>query len=138
MLDLTVPGVLAITNSVKTHFKKLLDERGIELRFTYGHWGGMARDLEETRQTFDLVLTSETIYSEESVDDLLAVLRAANIGSEAGDAKTRRVEPKNVDVGLEESLGELGLGNWKKGSLREQDGVVLVAAKVGFHLSART
>lgn len=111
---------------MKDHFKALLVQRGIELRFTYGHWGGMARDLHAKAEKYDLVLTSETIYSEESVDDLLAVLRAANGGK--GKEGARPVE--KVEVGLEESLGELKLGNWRKGSLKEHDGVVLVAAKV--------
>ena len=98
----------------------------------------MARDFEEKEEKeegYELVLTSETIYSEDSVDDLLAVLKAANAGQAKHGKQTKKGENTldRVEVGLEESLGDLGLGNWRKGSLREQDGVVLVAAKVSLH-----
>jgi protein-histidine N-methyltransferase len=134
VIDLTKPGVLAITPKVKEHFKTLLQQQQVELRFTYGHWGGMARDFDQNgaqEKGYDLVLTSETIYSEDSVDDLVAVLRAASPSQVKGEEERssgKRIG--KVEVGLEESLGDLKLGNWRKGLLREQEGVILVAAKV--------
>jgi len=67
------PGHLEITDEVKRSFRNILSQKGIELEFSYGDWAGLSK----TITTYDLVLTAETIYSEESVDDLISVLKAS-------------------------------------------------------------
>ncbi|KAK1920887.1 hypothetical protein DB88DRAFT_501389 [Papiliotrema laurentii] len=123
LVDITKPGILTITETVKTAFKDLLAQRNVELRFTYGHWSGLAESIQEEGR-YDLVLTSETIYAEESVDDLLAVLRASYRGEQA-EGRGR------VEVGLEESLDSMRLSPWKTRPLRDgSETVILIAAKV--------
>ena len=123
LVDITKPGILTITETVKTAFKDLLAQRNVELRFTYGHWSGLAESIQEEGR-YDLVLTSETIYAEESVDDLLAVLRASYRGEQA-EGRGR------VEVGLEESLDSMRLSPWKVRPLRDgSETVILIAAKV--------
>lgn len=122
--DLTKPGVVSITPAVKEAFKSLLETQHIELKFTYGFWSGVAADIKASEERYDLVLTSETIYAEESVDDLIAVLRAAY------KSKTENTVEK-VEVDLEESMGDLQLDAWRTRLLAEtSETVALVAAKV--------
>ena len=139
--------MLAITPRVKDAFKRLLEENDVELRFTYGGWAGLATDLRDGKvsaganspsaigRAYDLVLTSETIYAEDSVDDLIAVLRAANARA-ASDGEAEPA-PKHLDVKLEDSLGELKLEAWKRQPLADGEGVIMVAAKVGGHTSQK-
>lgn len=133
--DLEGPGSLAITDLVKRAFKDLLERHKIELKFTYGDWSGLAEELSaagrgpngdgESTNEYDLVLTSETIYSEDSVDALLDVLRAASRRSER---KTEVVQ----DTEIEEQLGGLAVREkWDSGSLANtKETAVLVGAKV--------
>lgn len=133
--DLEGPGSLAITDSVKRAFRDLLDRHKIELKFTYGDWSGLAEELGASgthangdgvsTSRYDLVLTSETIYSEDSVDALLDVLRAASRRSER---KTEVVQ----DTEIEERLGDLAVREkWDSVSLANtKETVVLVGAKV--------
>lgn len=124
--DLSVPGTLNITPQVKDAFKSLLDHQEIELKFTYGHWSGLADELKDVNgdEKYDLVLTAETIYSEDSVEDLMAVLKNA---SRVGE---RRV--KKVEVGIADELEDLQVKDKRdETSLADNsDTVVLVAAKV--------
>ena len=147
--DMDQPGEIAITKELIKAVRDVWDEAGVELRFTYGHWSGFAQELLtpleaaignaglEDRKGYGLVLTAETIYSPESVDDLIDVLRnasndakdglAGKRGGEAEEVPTR----KEVEVGLEDFLGHLSVRDeWQKGPLRAGDGVVLLAAKV--------
>lgn len=133
--DLEGPGSLAITDSVKRAFRDLLDRHKIELKFTYGDWSGLAEELGASgthangdgvsTNEYDLILTSETIYSEDSVDALLDVLRAASRRSER---KTEVVQ----DTEIEERLGDLAVREkWDSVSLADtKETVVLVGAKV--------
>ncbi|OCF34694.1 hypothetical protein I317_03769 [Kwoniella heveanensis CBS 569] len=129
--DLEQPGNIHITPALIEAFKALLQEKNVELVFTYGHWAGLAAELQDRNPKdsqrgagYGLILTAETIYAEESHQSLLDVLRA---GLKKG---TKGIE--HVDVGLEESLGDLKVGDeWKRRPLRDGgDGFVLVAAKV--------
>ena len=105
------PGHLDITDEIKESFKSLLQQQGIELEFSYGHWAGLSKEIEG----FDLVLTAETIYAEESVNDLLSVLRAASKPTET---------PK-----LENGMDNMSIKDeWTKDI--EKETVVLIAAKV--------
>lgn len=101
-----------------------METRNVELKFTYGYWGPFAQDIEAGKEHYDLVMTSETIYAEESVDDLTAVLRAGYKAKEISSVE-------KVEVGLEESLEDLKLDSWKSKPLAESsETVILVAAKV--------
>lgn len=122
--DLEEPGNLSLNKDLVEAFQKLLEERGIELKFTYGHWEGLSKELKEEKDGYGLVLTAETIYSQDSTPALIDVLREA-VG------KSGPIEHK-VDVELESSLEDLRVkDDWAKRPLREvSSGLVLVAAKV--------
>lgn len=128
--DLTIPGHLTLSAEVKDAFKKLLEDQGVVLEFTYGHWGGFAEDL-KGRGGYDLVLTAETIYAEESVDDLIAVLHSASttqidIGESGSVSK---------QVGLEDTFGAMSVRyDWIR-DIGQGERVVLVAAKVSHTFS---
>ena len=120
--DLDIPGDVHITSELKTAFKSLLSEWQISLRFTYGAWSGIAENLDQNAERYDLILTAETIYSEDAVDDLVDVLRVS----------ARREKPGHQTVELEVSLDELHLhGQWDRAALKDQkEAVILVGAKV--------
>jgi protein-histidine N-methyltransferase len=107
------PGHLDITDDIKASFKSLLEQQGIELEFSYGHWAGLAQDVGR----FDLVLTAETIYAEESVDDLLSVLTSSS----------RSVQGGSVEKGMDK-MSMQDKDNWTEDIRNET--VILVAAKV--------
>lgn len=65
----------------------ILERANIEIEFSYGDWKGMA---EEVKAEWDLVLTAETIYREESVESLISCLKQAAAPSHVDDAA---VEP---------------------------------------------
>lgn len=122
--DLEEPGNLSLNKDLVEAFQKLLKERGIELIFTYGHWEGLSKKLKEEKDGYGLVLTAETIYSQDSTPALIDVLREA-VG------KSGPIEHK-ADVELESSLEDLRVkDDWTKRPLREiSSGLALVAAKV--------
>ncbi|WRT65339.1 uncharacterized protein IL334_002282 [Kwoniella shivajii] len=123
--DLESPGNLALSPALVEAFQNLLVERGIDLKFTYGHWTGLADDLVKDGKGYDLVLTAETIYAEESNASLLEVLRSGARKGDKGNAKE--------SIGLEDSLGDLKVNDddWQKKPLSESaQGLTLVAAKV--------
>lgn len=131
--DLYQPGDLNITFRLKEAFRDLLNEREVELRFTYGHWAGLASDLQKEDSGYGLVMTAETIYAEASVDTLLEVLRSAS-------SRSKKEKKMGEEVELEERLKVRD--DWAKLPLRVgKEGVVLVAAKVfpwSFHLAITT
>ncbi|WVQ85949.1 hypothetical protein IAT38_008117 [Cryptococcus sp. DSM 104549] len=123
--DLEEPGHIGLTAKLVEAFKVLLEERGVKLLFTYGHWEGLGEELKAKGggEGYGLVLTAETIYQEDSTPALIEVLRA-------GVKKGGKVSSK--EVRLEDSIGELSVkDDWTKKPLREAgEGFVLVAAKV--------
>ncbi|WWC59857.1 uncharacterized protein I303_102419 [Kwoniella dejecticola CBS 10117] len=147
--DLENAGQLVITPTLIEAFKGLLESRNVELRFTYGHWSGLAKDLRsgnqwrgegghgegkgggegEGEEGYDLVLTAETIYAEDNNASLLSVLREA-VRTRRGEGQEGIVQKEEVK--LEDSLGELKVvDEWKSRPLREQgEGFVLIAAKI--------
>ncbi|RSH94301.1 hypothetical protein EHS25_004104 [Saitozyma podzolica] len=151
--DLDIPGEIYVSDRVKGAWRELLEQRGVTLRFTYGHWGGLARDLQggegQLRSAkegiaggegegvgqggmgeYGLVMTAETIYAEESVTDLIGVLRSATARSGGGSSGETRTL-KREEVALEDSLGDLSVGDeWAWTPLRDGEPVILVAAKV--------
>lgn len=119
--DLNAAGHLTITQSVKDAFKRILSDHGVDLEFTYGHWAGLATNLKKEKKRFDLILTAETIYAEESVDDLVSVLRAVS---------SKQADSDKVEVELEDTFGRMSMKeDWPR-DLSNGEGVVLVAAKV--------
>jgi protein-histidine N-methyltransferase len=137
--DLDKAGEVAVTEALKGAFKGLLEERGVQLRFTFGHWAGLAKELAgatgsigsgDGEGRYGLVMSAETIYAEDSANDLIAVLRGASqCGERTGvpGAAGRRKE----EVALEDSLGDLSMMDaWANAPLREGESVVLIAAKV--------
>jgi len=108
------PGHLDITDQIKESFKSVLEKQGVELEFSYGHWAGLSEDLGR----FDLVLTAETIYAEESVEDLLSVLKSAS---------TRSAEGGSVESGMDKMSMQYK-DKWTDDIRNET--VILVAAKV--------
>lgn len=77
------PGELDVTPEFLESFETLLEHEGIELEFSEGDWSGM----KEKIKGFDIVLTSETVYSLPSLPSLLDLLEAAaaTVGSEEGE-----------------------------------------------------
>lgn len=62
-----------VTPEFLSSFESLLKEENIQLVFSEGDWSGMASTVEK----YDLVLTSETIYSVPSLPSLLDLLEAS-------------------------------------------------------------
>ncbi|KGB75401.1 hypothetical protein CNBG_1239 [Cryptococcus deuterogattii R265] len=122
--DLEEPGNLNLNEDLVDAFKKLLKERGIELKFTYGHWEGLSKELKEEKDGYGLVLAAETIYSQDSTPTLIDVLREA--------VRQSGPQEHKADVELESSLEDLSVkDDWAKQPLSEiSRGLVLVAAKV--------
>lgn len=124
-------GTLELSPALLDAFTTLLEERGVELRFTSGDWGGMAQVVEGR---YGLVLSAETIYAEGSVGPLLDVIRAST--REGGKGKKQAGETgkegEEDAAGLSDSLGALNVRDeWAGAPLREAEPVILIAAKVG-------
>ncbi|WWD16868.1 hypothetical protein CI109_101300 [Kwoniella shandongensis] len=127
--DLESPGNLTLTSELVQRFQALLDERGVDLKFTYGHWEGLSSELSQEGEVYGLVLTAETIYADESTPALISVLKAA-VKSKA--SKEEEIVVRE-EVKLEDSLGNLSVKDeWAKVPLRErtEGGFALVAAKI--------
>jgi protein-histidine N-methyltransferase len=129
VIDYEHGGDIIITPELKAAFMALLHEKRVDLRFTYGHWAGLAKEIEQDKG-YELVMTAETIYSEASVDSLIRVLRAANVGE--------KQQQGQVKVGLEDGMQNMGVDDQKQGkegrlTLKDGEGVILVAAKVRDH-----
>ncbi|GAA6006446.1 hypothetical protein JCM11491_004963 [Sporobolomyces phaffii] len=83
------PGELDVTPELLEAFEALLAHEGIVLEFSEGDWSGMTAALSSSSSSesesesssrergFDIVLTSETVYSLPSLPALLDVLQAA-------------------------------------------------------------
>lgn len=66
---------LDISESLKNAFHQSLMTYGVELRFFSGSWDTF--DLQKSCGSYNLVLTSETIYRMESLPSLTAIMRGA-------------------------------------------------------------
>jgi protein-histidine N-methyltransferase len=107
----TEPGTLALSSELLSAFTDLLKTHSITLEFSCGDWSNFAQSIS---QPFNLVLTAETIYSENSIGALLDVLQRAS-------------EPIGSD--WENSLQQSGADRSLR-ALADGASVVLVAAKV--------
>lgn len=128
--DPSAAGSLEVTPALLAAFTDLLEEAGVELRFTYGDWGGMAVAL-ATEEPYRLVLTAETIYAEDSMGALLDVLVTAARGETGSEGTRGSKNPAMQDKPLEDSLGALDVRDWTRPLASADEAVVLVAAKVG-------
>ncbi|GAA5996323.1 protein-histidine N-methyltransferase [Rhodotorula paludigena] len=72
-----LPGELEVTPEFLESFETLLRDENIELRFFEGDWSGMDATVRGSDGPYDLVLTSETVYSIPSLEPLLDLLEAA-------------------------------------------------------------
>lgn len=79
------PGELEVTPEFLEEFEALLERENVELRFFEGDWRGMDETVRRERKAgqegakgYDLVLTSETVYSVPSLEPLLNLLEAAS------------------------------------------------------------
>jgi protein-histidine N-methyltransferase len=71
------PGELDVTPEFLESFESLLEHEGIDLEFSEGDWSGMSENLGRGGKGFDIVLTSETVYSLPSLPPLLNLLESA-------------------------------------------------------------
>ena len=133
--DLNEAGELSITPELVHGFTALLAEKGVELRFTYGDWSGLAETLKD-QEPYDLVLTAETIYSQDSVGSLVRILKTVSKRRSVAEKKTGQASDGegHVEVELEQSLEDLRLvEKWDDKPLPSQDDtVILVGAKVRY------
>lgn len=74
--DPSVPSEVQITPELKTAFLASLQDHGVSLRFFSGSWDTF--DIPSAGGSYDVVLTSETIYRPESLPSLVALMRAAS------------------------------------------------------------
>ncbi|KXN85582.1 Histidine protein methyltransferase 1 [Leucoagaricus sp. SymC.cos] len=89
------PFDLPLSDSLKTSFLQSLTEiYNISLRFFSGSWASFASsqlsNIPSTTKTFDLVLTSETIYRMESLPSLVDIMRLACIGPDANSKQAQK------------------------------------------------
>ncbi len=116
------PDHLELTDEVLEEFMSILKEKKIELKFSFGDWEGFGEELASEKDGFDLILTAETIYRQESVNSLIRALKNGIRRVEKGlDPKTKTTT-KEVD----EEMSSLAL---RGGPVWELP-LTLVAAKV--------
>ena len=75
MLDFLTPAEIPITPELKSAFLSSLREQKISLRFFSGSWDSF--DVSVTGGKYDIVLTSETIYGNDSLPSLVKLLQTA-------------------------------------------------------------
>ncbi|GAA6051147.1 hypothetical protein JCM3770_002562 [Rhodotorula araucariae] len=95
------PGELDVTPEFLASFEDLLARENVELRFFEGDWAGMDETVRAAGDAFDLVLTSETVYSVASLAPLLDLLEAATLaGGDEGDDALCLVACKRIYFGV--------------------------------------
>lgn len=102
-------GELAITDELLSAFAASLQERGIELKFYSGAWTNFPPSLrgEGASGKMDMILTSETIYSLDSLPALVELLSryakpdtSATSAAQSGDAGVVLVAAKLIYFGV--------------------------------------
>ncbi|KAL1693170.1 hypothetical protein GGG16DRAFT_49839 [Schizophyllum commune] len=99
--DPTIPGDIHITPTLKAAFLSTLAERNIEIELVSGSWENILRERFQDSaadSTYDLVLTSETIYRTESLGALIGIMRtacaqAASTGPQSTGAGSSSTDP---------------------------------------------
>lgn len=118
------PGDLELTEELLSAFLSSLEEQFVELRFFSGSWGGF--NVKKQVEKYDLILTSETIYSLKTMSSLISVLsRSSRFPSKENSARTQvhpqpeqETENSNITKRLEST------------TLNDPSTLILVAAKV--------
>ncbi|KIM43777.1 hypothetical protein M413DRAFT_68929, partial [Hebeloma cylindrosporum] len=113
------PGELPITPQLKTAFLASLQELDITIRFFSGSWNTFDPLHTIGQGGYDILLTSETIYQNESLKPLITLMRRA---AEAGN-KILTTSPPIEDLGV----SQLTLSNGGGG---DAERLCLVAAKI--------
>lgn len=76
--EATRPGELEVSPDFLDSFETFLERENIDLRFFEGDWAGMDVAVRDGADgPYDLVLTSETVYSVPSLEPLIDLLEAA-------------------------------------------------------------
>lgn len=76
--DPTQDGDLPITPTLTSAFLESLKVYNIDLRFLCGSWDSF--DIKKTGGTYDLILTSETVYRMDSLPSLVGLMQRACVG----------------------------------------------------------
>jgi protein-histidine N-methyltransferase len=87
---------LDLTPSLLAAFSRSLSLQGVTLTFTSGPWSSFPPSKEKEKK-YDLILTSETIYSASSHRDLIGALKAS---SEGGKGPLILLSSKTIYFGL--------------------------------------
>ncbi|KAI0084763.1 hypothetical protein BDY19DRAFT_519526 [Irpex rosettiformis] len=96
--DSTQPGDLPITPSLLSAFRHSLSTHNIELHFFSGSWETF--DLERSGgKKYDIVLTSETIYSLDSLPSLLDLMWQASSSTQTHES-VKSLEDLTKDISL--------------------------------------
>lgn len=75
--DPSSPAELTITSELKTAFLASLKAHNISLRFFSGAWSALHPHLQQQQVPYDILLTSETIYRNDSLPSLLDLMQTA-------------------------------------------------------------
>lgn len=97
--DPSSPGDLPLSPALIDAFKASLDEYGISLRFFSGAWE--AFDPELTKQRYDILLTSETIYRTDSLAALVDLMWRAYTASGSGEKTVQDLEKSAPQLSLQ-------------------------------------
>lgn len=100
-VDTTQPGDLPLPPSMLSAFQQSLVDYGIELRFFSGAW--QTFDLDATRasngsRSYDMVLTSETIYRTDSLGALLDLMWNVCTGEDGAEKSLEKVAEEKLNI----------------------------------------
>lgn len=114
ILDESSPGELSVTKELKQAFLASLKARKIAIRFFSGSWETF--DLKLTGGSYDLLITSETIYRK---DSLVALSKILDEGCSTTDSEATKAM-ENLSISKDNERSAAG----------DQGALCLVAAKI--------
>ncbi|KAG8739941.1 hypothetical protein FRC10_004968 [Ceratobasidium sp. 414] len=135
--DPTIPGDLELSLALRSAFLASLEEYGIEIRFFSGPWDEFhTRTILSGAYSYDVILTSETIYQPTSLPSLVRLLRDA---TGTGDQSVCLVAAKLVYFGVgggikefERALGGDGVKGGMESVWEHKEGVGRTILRVRF------
>lgn len=98
-------GELELTEDLLDEFQSSMTTKGINVTFYSGPWEGLALSGALSKQ-YDVVLTSETIYSMDSLSALVDVLETACCGSLEGKLDRARLQESHESHTAEKDVGK--------------------------------
>jgi len=107
--DPTVPGTLPLTTELISAFLASLTTYGIRLKFLSGTWESF--HAKYTGFSYDVVLTSETIYRPDSLLSLVRLMREACVGQHidatavSRDSEKQSLEAATARLHLDDKVG---------------------------------